>query len=180
MRWLLLLLATQASCIALSARAHVGTVADRYGAGVQAGVTLGIGIATSPSTAVVVTPGVASGTAPTLGLTDAVEYVHAPTSDSPRFAWRAGFGGNVALLGGPTLVGPHGAVLFVLRDRAQHRPGHEKMGGGGTSRSLLGLGVETRVGISVRDLEVDPPKPGPGFSANLTLEWISISTWKCC
>ena len=88
MRWLLLLLATQASCIAVSARAHVGTVADPRGAGVQAGITLGLGIATSPSTAVVVTPGVVSGTAPTLGLTDAIEYVHAPSSDAPRFAWR--------------------------------------------------------------------------------------------
>lgn len=180
MRWLLLLVATQVSCIALSARAHVGTVGDGRGVGVQAGITLGLGIATSPESAVVVTPGVVSGSAPRLGLTDAIEYVRAPSSADSPFAWRAGFGGSAALLGNPTLVGPHAAGLFVLRDRANRWPGHEKMGGGGTSRSLLGLGVETRAGASVRDLAAGAAQLGPGFSASLTLEWISISTWRCC
>lgn len=180
MRWLLLLVATQASCIALSARAHVGTVVDEQGAGVQAGITLGLGIATSPRSAVVITPGVVSGTAPRLGITDAVDYVRVPRADTSRLAWRAGFGGTVALLGGPTLIGPHVAGLLVLRDRAEHWPGHEKMGGGGTSRSVLGLGVETRLGISERDLEAEAWQAGPGLSASLTLEWLSIWTWTCC
>jgi hypothetical protein len=180
MRWLLPLVATQASCLAVSARAHVGTVVDDQGAGVQAGVTLGLGLASSPRAAVVVTPGVVSGTVPRLGIADGIEYVRVPRSDASQLAWRAGFGGIVALLGGPTLSGPHVAGLLVLRDRAEHWPGHEKMGGAGTSRSVLGLGVETRLGVSVRDLEAEAWQPGPGFSASLTLEWISISTWTCC
>lgn len=178
MHRLLLLLATQASCIAVSARAHVGAAGDERETGVQAGITLGIGVATSSRSAVVVTPGVVTG-APRLGLADGIEYVRAGRGDDSWFAWRAGAGGTIAVIGEPTLLGPHAAGLVVLRDRGRSWAGHEKMGGGGSARSLLGVGVETRVGLSVREADGEKRRAF-GYSAALTLEWIHLSRWKCC
>jgi len=171
------LLATQPACIALSARAHVGGVADERGAGVQAGVTFGLGIATSNRTAIMVTPGVATGTTPTLGLEDAIEYVS--IRDDLPIAWRAGFGGVAGIIGGPSLIGPHLATLWLVRNKPHSWAGHEKFGGGGRDRTVIGLGVETRVGLSVRDSDADVTR-GLGASAALTAEWISLSTWSCC
>ena len=125
-----------------------------------------------------VAPGVVAGTVPRLGIADNVEYVR--ISDRKPIAWRVGFGGVVGVPGGSTLVGPHAAAMFIVRDRGSRYAGHEKMGGGGTDRSVFAFGIESRVGLSSRDLEGDENTVGAGVSAALTAEWISLSTWKCC
>lgn len=169
MRWLVLL-ATQASCLAVSARAHVGVLADERGADLQVGATLGVGIATSSRSGVLVTPGLVAGT-PKLGLVDTIEYARAGDS----FAWRAGAGGTIALLGEPSLLGPHAAALLIVRDGGRSWAGHEKMGGGGSNRSIVGVGLEARGGAMTTD---EPRTRSLGMSAALTAEWFHFTRWR--
>lgn len=178
MRTLLILLLAQTSCIAVSARAHVGAVADDLGIGVQVGATLGFGVA-GERTGVMVTPGVVTGNAPRLGIADSIEVVRLPERGDAPYAWRAGFGCAIALVGEPTRMGPHAALLWLASDRRRSWSGHEKMGGGGASRSVLGVGLEARVEVSVRELESGRER-GLGASAALTAEWIRLSRWRCC
>ena len=178
MHRLLLLLATQASCLAVSARAHVGAAADERQGGVQAGLSLGLGVATSSRSAIMATPGVVTGT-PRLGIVDAFEYVRIGDHDDVSFAWRAGLGGTIALIGNPSLLGPHGAGVLVLHDHKRSWSGHEKMGGGGSARSVFGIGVEARAGIAVHENETEKIRAF-GYSVAVTAEWLRLSRWKCC
>lgn len=168
MRWLFLL-ATQASCLAVSARAHIGVSASERGADLQVGATLGLGISTSSRSAVLVTPGVVTGT-PKLGLVDTIEYVRAGES----FVWRAGAGGTIALLGEPSLLGPHATALLIVRDGGRSWAGHEKMGGGGSNRSVFGVGLEARGGVMTTE---EPRTRSVGMSAAVTAEWFHFTRW---
>lgn len=140
----LVALASSAGCIAVSARAHVDAVTDFQRHGVVAGVNVGFGYAGTRS-AVVASLGVDSGTAPTLGIHDTIDYVRLPERD---VGWRAGFGGTVGLIGEPSLVGGRAATLFALRERSSSSE-HEKFGGE-SSESLLAVSIETALGASIR------------------------------
>ncbi|NVB80442.1 MAG: hypothetical protein HOV81_18765 [Kofleriaceae bacterium] len=159
----------------MSARAHVDAVTDFQRHGVQAGVNVGFGYAGKKG-AVIGSLGVDSGTAPTLGIHDTIDYVHMPERE---VGWRAGFGGTAALIGEPSFVGIRAAPLIPLRQRfSSHQ---SEKGGGDSSESLLAVSIETAVGAAVRQGAEQPDgthAPGDvrvGASAGVGLElyWLS-------
>ena len=77
------------------------------------------------------------------------------------------------------MLGAHAAAVFVVRDRGSSYEGHEKFGGGGWSRSMLGLGVELRAGATTTRIEGATPDDTtstarPGGSLLATLEWLQL------
>jgi hypothetical protein len=178
---ILLAATTGPGCIATSARLHAGAVAAGDQVGFQAGVALGFGLTTGRRTAVVGHLGFATGTAPKAGLTSAIEYARIPErrGDLP-LSLRLGLGGTVALAGDPTLSTVIGGAMVVLRDRSSSSSGHEKLGGGGWSRSVLGVGMEARAGVAFVETAASTPddlerEARPGGSLSLTVEWINLS-----
>ncbi len=160
-------------CIAASVRAHTGVLVDQRQTGFQAGVDLGIGIATTKHSAVVETIGVAAGTPP-VGLAVGLDYVRLGESSDGKLAGRIGFGGIPIAYGDLALsAGLRAAVLYVLRDRESSSSG-EKWGSE-ASRSVLAVGLEAAV------LE-DGYRTGStveatiGASAGVTLELLELST----
>jgi len=165
-------------CFAVSARAHVGAVTGNGKTGVQVGLTLGLGLTTSKRGGVLGSVAVVSGNAPKLGVGENFEYVRVPDRDAPvKVAWRFGFGGEFGLIGNPSLLGPHVASIIIVRDKYSSSSGHEKFGGGGWDRSLLGVGLEARAGLAVdREPAMDPTQDdilhrGAGASLAATVEW---------
>lgn len=167
-------------CIAASARVHGGAVTAGGRTGAQVGLTLGLGLTTSRRGAVLANLGFATGDAPRAGLIDVVEYARVPEPDADvKVVLRGGLGGVIALSGDPGVVGLHLAPMIVLRDKGSSWSGHEKLGGGGWSRSLLGVGLEARGGFATT--EVADPAPGaqrtrtdPGGSLSLTVEYLRV------
>jgi hypothetical protein len=169
-------------CIALSARAHVGAVASELGSGVQGGVTLGSGLPVTERSAVTASIGVATGTAPKLGIIDTVDYVHLPERDAPmKIAWRAGLGFEYAFVGAPILGGAHFAAMYVVRDRYSYDRGGEKFGGSSEDRSVVGVGLEAQIGLAGREGAPDPMTGdkqldrGVGATASVTVEWLFLT-----
>ena len=166
-------------CLAAGARLQGGVVADGDRVGVQVGASVVLGLTTGRRGAVVGNVGFATGNAPKAGLIDLVEYVRIPDSGAPPVILRTGVGGVINLAGNPGVLGAHAAAVFVVRDRGSSYEGHEKFGGGGWSRSMLGLGVELRAGATTTRIEGATPDDTtstarPGGSLLATLEWLQL------
>jgi hypothetical protein len=132
----------------MSAKVHTGIVVDDRGQGVQAGLSLGLGIAGKRS-AVLESVGFAGGQRPNAGLTVGVDYVRLPERDDGGVGWRAGFGGVVLAYGEPTNAILRAGALVPIRDRYRSG-GHEKMYSTST-RTVAALGVEGFAGLMVHD-----------------------------
>ena len=170
-------------CLAASARLHGGPVVAGDRVAFQVGATVGLGITTSRAGAVLGNVGFATGGAPKAGLVDGIEYVRVTDPDRLPLTVRGGFGGVIALAGDPSLLGLHLGTMYVLRDRGRSFSGHEKSGGGGWSRSLLGVGVETRAGFAMTEVPRDTPGPmgdddetrtDLGASVSMTVEYLLL------
>jgi hypothetical protein len=162
-------------CIAASVKAHTGVVADERGRGVQAGVSLGIGIAGKRS-AVIESVGFAGGQAPKAGLAIGLDYLRLPEDSSSSklgFGWRVGIGGVPLAYGNPATMGVRFATLFIVRDKSES-DGHEKMFSGST-RNVRAFGVEAMLGMSTHDQFEPMPKTAFGGTASLTYEWHLLS-----
>lgn len=157
-------------CISVGAKVHAGAVRDAEGGGVQVGAAVTFGYAGERS-AVVGAIGVAAGSAPTVGLDSGLHYVRLPDDgDDGRLGLRVGLGGVTLGAGEPRPYGGRLATLFVVRDRARHDPGHEKIGFGGSTRSVLAVGLEGMVGFAARD-DATGDHVGLAGGAALSLEW---------
>ncbi|HTL36641.1 MAG TPA: hypothetical protein VL326_26085 [Kofleriaceae bacterium] len=168
MRWLAVLVLGCTGCVAFSVRAHVDAVSDVERHGVQAGLNVGFGYAGEKS-AILASVGADTGTAPTFGVHDTIDYVHMPEH---RLGWRAGFGGTVSIIGDPSIVGLRVASLYSLRERSLTYE-QEKLGGE-WSASLLALSLEASIGAVTRDREPNTPTR-LGGSAGIGLELYSLS-----
>jgi len=171
MRWLAILVVVLlggTGCMAFSVRAHVDAVSDVEHHGVQAGLNVGFGYA-GEKNAIVASVGADTGTAPTFGVHDTIDYVHLPEH---RLGWRAGFGGTVSIIGDPSLVGLRVASLYSLRERSSSYD-NEKLGGE-WSASLLALSLEASVGAVTQSHEMNSPTR-LGGSAGIGLELYSLS-----
>lgn len=178
---ILAILAALASsaCIATGVRVNAGAVAYGDRVGFQVGALAGIGITRSHRNAWIGHTGFVTGDAPTAGLVSALEYVHLPDDDGAPISLRGGVAGTVALAGDPMMSSLVGGAMVVLRERGGSWEGHEKFGGGGWSRSVMGLGLELRGGIAFVQTPESTPEhlerlPHPGGSVSLTWEWLSI------
>jgi hypothetical protein len=168
MRFVALVWLVCSGCIAFSVRGHVDVVSDVEHHGVQAGVNVGFGYAGEKS-AVVASVGADSGTAPTLGVHDSIDYIHLPKN---RVGWRAGVGGTVSILGDPSIGGLRVATLYSLREKSESTY-HEKSGGE-VSASLLALSLEATIGAVTQAREMNTPTR-LGGSAGVGLELYSLS-----
>ncbi len=172
MRIALLALACS-GCIAGTVKAHTGVVADEYGRGVQAGVSLGFGYAGRHS-AVVETIGFSGGQAPYAGLDLGLDYVAFPDHDEHvGIAWRVGVGGVPIAYGSPASVGVRLGSLFIVRDHEEYG-GHEK-GFREWSRTVHAVGIEAMVGKTIHDQWSDMPRSAFGGSAQVTYELYLLS-----
>jgi hypothetical protein len=159
-------------CIAASVKAHTGVVADEYGRGVQAGVTVGFGYAGERS-AVLESIGFAGGNAPKAGLDVGFDYVHLPAHGDEKLGFRVGFGGIPIAYGDPASVGVRVASLFLLADHYSSG-GHEKMFSEST-RTIRAFGIEAMAGLTVHDARDPMPRRAVGGSAQLTYEMYLLS-----
>jgi len=170
-------LVTTSGCIAVGAKVHTGVVRDDAGAGVQVGASAMFGYAGKRSAALGQL-GIAGGSAPTVGLDGGFQYVHFP-KDEGRIGIRAGLGGVTLGEGEPRPYGARIATLFVLRERSSYDPGHEKIGFGGTTNSVLAAGLEGMIGFTSRDgAEGEADRLSLAGGAAVSLEWYWLSRMK--
>lgn len=158
-------------CIAATARVHVGVVGDGGGFGAQAGLDLGIGIATKRG-AVTETGGVVVGR-PEVGMAVGLDYERLPEPGTElAMAWRAGIAGVPVAHGVPVYSALRGASLYVLRDRSSDGSQRDKEWFRTSSRSVFAVGLEAMVGVMYG-------APGDGGSigggAGITAEWTLLN-----
>ena len=157
---------------AMSVRAHSGVVFDEHVTGIEAGLDLGVGLATKRS-ATVMTAGVAAGQAPHVGLAVGLDYTRIDADSDSRFACRVGFGGIAVAAGSPSPVASvHVAALRVLSDH--HTSGSEKFND--STRKIMALGVEGGLLIDGYDTAGGPTHTTSiGGSVQLTAELLALT-----
>lgn len=146
---------------AASARLHAGPTATSDGeVEVVAGFAIAVGLPLSRDSAVAGSVGLASGTANDLELVDTIEYVTLPEDALGK---RLGITTSLPLVGDQIAVFLHAGAMKPLRRHSRALRT--------TRTTVMAVGVQARLGLMARQLDVGEDTARLASGADLTLEW---------
>ncbi|HTM23448.1 MAG TPA: hypothetical protein VL172_23155, partial [Kofleriaceae bacterium] len=158
----------------------MGPTIDSSGVvGVQGGLGVGFGYATSERGGVEIGVGAVTGSETQLGISSTIEGVRLGEEEG-ELGYRAGLHAVTAAIGKRSFLGAGGAVLYPLRRRfSSDNP--EKGPFSSTTRTEWALGLEAEVGAVIIDEDGPPGKSELRLGAGtaLALEWWLFSSVHC-